>query len=287
MNLFDNSKIIITNKFNLYDNFKKYYPEECNEFMAASWPLNEFIENTTLKNRISKLNEVFIIRPAGTGAFSGRDIYIVNNLKELTNAVGNLKKYEKVLISEYITNPLLLEGKKFHVRIYFMITLIKRLFATRIFDFYEIFTADKKYKQTDWIDKDIHDTHARGNTEELIFPMDITNSKMRDNFKNKYIPKIKDCLTIVSKIIDGKINHYSQTENAFEIFGCDFLITETGQVILMEINDRVGYNCQTTKTTIRLSQLFFNEIIKYILEPLLSSSNSLNKKDWLYLSRYL
>jgi hypothetical protein len=189
----------------------------------------------------------------------------------LKNALENTKKYNKVLISEYITNPLLLsilERKKFHVRIYFMVSLIHGHFKTHVFDFYEIFTADRPYKKADWFNKDIHDTHARDNDDELIFPMDNKDSKLRNDFKDKYIPKMKDCLGIISKFIKGKIGCYPQAENAFEIFGCDFLIKDDGNIVLMEINDKVGYKCQTTKNTIRLSQLFFNEVIKSVLEPI-------------------
>jgi hypothetical protein len=152
-----------------------------------------------------------------------------------------------------------------------MVALVNGVFATTIFNFYEIFTAEKQYKKSDWRNKDIHDTHARGNINELIFPIDITDPQMRDDFENKYIPKIKDCLLYVSKFSNGRIKHYSQAENAFEVFGCDFLITDNDNVILMEINDKVGYNCKTTKTTIRLSQLFYDHIIRYILNPVMSS----------------
>jgi hypothetical protein len=269
MNILADSKNIITNKANLYTNFKKYYPNECNQYMAASWQLKDFIKNASLVDRIKSKKDVFIIRPAGIGAFSGKDIFVVYNDITLKNAIENTRKYNNVLISEYITNPLLFENKKFHVRIYFLVSIINNKLNSRIFDFYEIFTAEKPYKNSDWLNKDIHDTHARGNDEELIFPMDNKDLKLKNAFTNTYIPKIKNCLKLVSKFIDGQVKPYPQAENAFEIFGCDFLIKDNGDIVLMEINDKVGYKCQTTKTTIRLSKCYFNTIIKDIFEQLL------------------
>jgi hypothetical protein len=266
MNQFTNSKEIITNKANLYYNFKKAFPNEYFKYMAKSWSLLEFVNNSNLKKRITKDHEVFIIRPAGRGAYSGKDIRVVSNESQLENALNITKKYEKVLISKYITNPLLLDGKKFHLRVYYAVSLINGKLKGYVFDFYEPFTALKQYKKTEWDNPDIHDTHARGTEKELIWPADISNNQMKIDFKNKYNPKIKKCLDLITKLIDGQLSIYSQAENAFEVFGCDFILLDNGGVCLLEINDKVGFNFQTTKNTIRMSKLYFNSIINDILE---------------------
>lgn len=269
MNQFDDSKEIITNKANLYANFKRGFPEKCSEFMADSWSLHEFIKNRDLKKRITNDHEVFIIRPAGRGAFSGKDIYVVNNKVQLENAIQNTRKYRTVLISKYITNPLLLDGKKFHLRVYYGVSLINGQLRGKMFDFYEPLSASKPYKKSDWGNPDIHDTHARGTEKELIWPEDISSSTLKKDLQQKYIPKMKECLQLITKMIKGKISTYPQAQNAFEVFGCDFLILDDGNIILMEINDKVGFGFKATKNTIRLSKLYCNAIINDILAKIL------------------
>ena len=291
MNILNDNKIIISNKANLYFNFNKYYPTQCEKYMARSWYIDEFINNDKLidllranKNKDNDSKSVYIVRPAGIGAFSGKSIYMVDDVKSLMNARDNTRKYEKVIISKYINNPLLLDGKKMHLRVYFLVALIDEYIATTIFDFYEVFTAQETYKNSDYHNKDIHDTHAKGNDKEIIYPFDIIDSTLYNDYINTYLPKIKDCLTYVSKFIKGRINRFPQAKNAFEIFGCDFLITRDNNVILMEINDKVGYKCQSINTTMRLSKLYFETLIKYIFKPILTNTH-LEEQDWLYLSK--
>jgi hypothetical protein len=311
MNQLDDSKEIITNKANLYENFKKHYPQQCKEFMATSWPLKSFMktmqdnprDNPRDKNKYGYGNwngGAYIVRPAGKGAFSGKDIYIVSNPRQIADAYNKTRKYEKVLISEYITNPLLLDKRKFHLRVYFMVGLLNNdsdgdIFVSKVFDFCKVFKAIKPYfthagQVGDWDDKNIHDTHARGNPRDIFWPYDVP-SYLREAFQNIYMPKIRECLRFVSKFIQGKIMRYPQSRNAFEIFGCDFLITDDDRVILMEINDKVGYGCLTTEATLKFSQLYFDIIIKYILTPLLESHHgkeqidTLKKLDWLVFSK--
>lgn len=291
MNILNDNKIIITNKANLYFNFNRYYPEQCEKYMARSWYINDFITNNKLmdglranKNRDENKKVVYIVRPAGTGAFSGKDIYVIDDIKSLINSRDNTRKYEKVIVSEYITNPLLLEGKKMHLRVYFLVALIDGYIATNIFDFYEVFTAVKPYKNGDYQNADIHDTHARGNNKEMIYPFDIIDSVLYNDYLNIYIPKIKDCLHYVSRFIKGKIGIYPQSKNAFEVFGCDFLITTDNNIILMEINDKVGYKCQSMDTTFKLSKLYFDTLIKNIFKPILNNK-LITDEEWIYTAK--
>jgi hypothetical protein len=281
MNILNDDKIIITNKSNLYFNFKKYYPEKCKEYMAQSWNFKEFIRNSNLVDKITKENKVFIVRPAAVGAYSGKDIYVTTNKNELDAAIEGTKRYEKVLISEYITNPLLFNGKKFHLRLYFLVGLIDGFLVSKLFDFYEILTATKPYKKTEWTDKDIHDTHFHGSDVDIIYPINIIDSQFYNNYLFKYLPKIKDCFLHVSKFIVGKIGMYSQTKNAFEIFGCDVLIKDDDSIVLMEINDKVEYVMKSTDSTIKLSKMYFNTIIDNILNPILNNK-PIDSIDWLY-----
>lgn len=281
MNILNDDKIIFTNKSNLYFNFNRYFPEKCKQYMALSWNFREFILNQSLLEKITKENKVFIVRPASIGAYSGKDIYVATNKRELDAAIEGTKRYEKVLISEYITNPLLFNGKKFHLRLYFLIGLIDGFLVSKLFDFYEILTASKLYKKSEWTNKDIHDTHFDGSSVDIIYPINIIDSQFYNDYLVKYLPKIQDCLMHISKFINGRISVYSQTKNAFEIFGCDVLIKDDDSIVLMEINDKVNYVMKNTDSTIKLSKMYFNTIINNILNPILNNK-PIESIDWLY-----
>jgi hypothetical protein len=78
---------------------------------------------------------MWIAKP--TASSRGRGIYIVNSLKEIN-------RQEQQVISRYIDNPLLLQGHKFDLRIYVVITCYDPL---RVYVFREglVRFASEKY----------------------------------------------------------------------------------------------------------------------------------------------
>jgi hypothetical protein len=158
MNILSSEKNIIANKYQLYINFNKYFPKECEKYMAKSWDFSTFLKQNTKVNEIihqdtddtnhtkhTLVKYVYIVRPVGIGAFSGKDIFIVFNKKTLDNSKKIIGKYENTIISEYITNPRLFEGRKFHLRTYFLVATINGKYKTHFYELYELFTAEKQY----------------------------------------------------------------------------------------------------------------------------------------------
>ena len=271
MNLVSDSKKIITNKSTLYFNFKKQYPDKYKNYFAETWNLKELRKD--IINNISNSGKIYIVRPAGKGAYSGKDIYIVNNRKKLEKAIINTKKYANVIISEYIENPLLFHGKKFHLRIYYLIGIINNKFINYVMDFYKILTAQLRYKKGEYDDKMIHDTHFETTLKDYIYPIaiDKEDTNFYNNINTTYMPKIKECLKMISAYIKDEITIYPETINGFEVFGCDFMIDTNGKIYLLEINDKVGYKCKNIKTTYDFSKIYFNKIINLIINPLINN----------------
>ena len=140
--------------------------------------------------------------------------------------------------------------------------------------FNKILTAKIPYKNGNWDNTDIHDTHLKSTGRDIICPFDFPDYDI-------YLPKIKDCLLHISKFLVGKISIYSQTQKAFEIFGCDVRIKDENNIIVREINDKVEYTLNTTESAIKLSDLFFNAIINNIFNPILNNK-PIETIDWLY-----
>jgi hypothetical protein len=278
MNVLSDEKTYISNKSNLYNNFNKYFPKECLKYMAQTW---NFKNNPhQFYNRVIKNNEVFIVRPAGTGAFSGKGIVIVHNQETFKKAIEQSKKFQNVIISKYINDPLLFEGRKFHLRTYFIAGWLNNHYVTKFLDFYELFTALKPYRNEDYNNSDIHDTHFASTPHDYICPMDLPNN-IKLQFTDIIYPNMRDCMLLVSKMFYGKANPYSQAKNAFEIFGCDFLVRDNNEVILMEINDRIGFQLHSTLKRIELSNLLLDVINKGFIIPALKGVDVSND-FWLY-----
>ena len=308
MNNLSSEKSIITNKYQLYINFRKQYPNQCIQYMALSWNFLTFITNTkhikTLENNINTngvntngvnkngvntngVNKhVYIVRPVGVGAFSGKDIVIVYNIKTLHQAKKIINKYENIIISEYITNPMLYNLRKFHLRTYFLVSIINGKYKTFFYELYELFTAAKPYNNNDYTDKDVHDTHFKSTPLDIQCPDDLEPS-IRDIFNKNIYPKMKNCMLYISKLMENHTTPYPQAKNAFEIFGCDFLVKDNYDVVLMEINDKTGFTMHKLEKKIEFSKHYLNVINELIIQPLFNNNNNNNNNTttqlkWLY-----
>lgn len=273
-NILNDSKRIITDKYTLYNTFYQQFPQACNKYMARSWNTKTFLAKPNLLKRITTNHEVMIVKPIGTGAMGGKGISIVNDKTSLDRALQKIAKYGNSMISEYITNPYLFEGKKFHIRAYYLVFVSEdgnsREVRTKLFPFGKILTAKDPYINGEYNNPDIHDTHFESTGRDIYFPADLP-SEMHDLFMREVIPGMTKCLRFVSEIISPVIQKYNNCKYGYEVFGCDFMITTNAnqRVKLLEINDKVGYLNASRDKAKELSKLFFSEINDGIIEPIL------------------
>ena len=283
MNILSDTKTFISNKSNLYNNFYKHYPKECLKYMAQTW---NFKQNPhQFLSRAMNSEEVFIVRPAGIGAFSGKGIVVVHNRTTFNEAFKNSKNYEKVIISKYITDPLLFQNRKFHLRTYLITGVVSGQYVAKFLDFYELYHALKPYHNSDYSNHDIHDTHFGSTERDYICPHDLPKD-LQIRF-NKYVyPNMRACMLLVAKMFSRVAKPYPESRNAFEIFGCDFLVRDNNEVVLMEINDRIGFKKYTTEKRIEFSKLMLDVIYKGFLLHMLEPTYKTTKDFWLYTQTY-
>ena len=239
-------KDVITNKSSLYFNIQEKFPKIAQKYMMDTVPL-KYIKKIEDK-------KVYIVRPIGPGAGGGADVFVVSNNQELERARDKTRRYNKtdkhVIISEYITNPLLLptlSNKKFHLRMYLMICIgapYKDGFEWHFWDKGKIITAELPYKNEDYTNTKIHDTHFKSTYINKYFPEDFELSKeVTDNL----FQQMNEIMGAVSSIIKGNAFSYSESKYAFEIFGADFMITDDNIVKLLEVNARHDYGVNDMK----------------------------------------
>ena len=239
-NLIGDSKKMITNKLNLYNNLKDIPGTE--RFLPKTITFDISGKSLGYLDRFRNLfkpNRPYICKIVDMGA--GQGIIATDKFYEfrefMRKYINMLQKNPKAhvrqwVLQEYITNPWLLKGKKFHVRQLFFYQPGSRpsyyMYHSRIA------LAEAPYKAGDWLNKDIHDTHFhKSHGEDWPFAMNFSQAqwiKLKDQFEFIYA-----CLVSVLK---G--NCYSESKHCFEVFGVDLMITDKMEIKLIEVNDKIG-----------------------------------------------
>jgi hypothetical protein len=274
-NYLDNTGQIgkLTNKAKLYLFIKEQLPLIAAKYMADTLIIDTKRYNTynklfnIISRRPIKFPGIYIIKPGDELAFAGADIHITN---ELTDMIKHCVKLVKrmttakdryISISKYITNPLLLNGHKFHIRAYIVLFCDGlKLFPANSNKYYfpkciEFILSNKPYTLNQLnplnpskLDPAEHISHV--STCQLkkcsyMYPFEL--SVIPDNVKEK-IPKIMSEIDSlfgrITSVIDLlSIKSWSDSQHGFEIFAADLLYDlDRDGVVLMEINHKPGFN---------------------------------------------
>ena len=268
----------ITDKMKLFFNIKKYFPDEYLGFIADSFLLS--------KNTVYKPGNIYIARPINkinpeTGkkvisSFSGKGIMYIDNEERMKEAINGLIEYDNILISEYIRDPLLFKGKKFHLRIPLLVTMFNSVIKTYLFPDSLVRTAELPFVLDHFDSKEIHDTHLSSTdlTKEYIFPNDFTTEYtgkvITEDIKTKVNNEIEEIMRKVSIILADNIEKYPNVKNPCQLLGIDMMITDDFKPMLIECNARPGF---ALKKSIKYQKDFNEFIDRNILAPLFGSGN--------------
>lgn len=260
-----NKKMIINEIDKINPNIvKKYIPETFN---------------------ISQINKYefpkwYIIRPIDS--FSGEGIKYINNLEDLNEAIEyynitknykNINYGNNVIASEYISNPLLFKSKKFHLRLYYVISLINDTFNTFLWNIGKIMTAEKPFDMNIPFTKDKHDTHLKSTDDDYFYPKDFNkNLNKKINIEDDKIiyNKIKLICKAISQVIKKSKSKllYPNEKNMYHLFGLDIMVRDNLEPVFIELNEQPGLNCLSTIKCDNFSKEYFQWINDIILEPL-------------------
>ena len=278
----------ISSKDKLHLGLKTHFPDIYEKHISPSFLLTKtwkLFKNATTNGDIYIARPINILEEKrekgvqGVG-YGGKDIIIIHDKSTLEKAKDLLNKYDNVLISEYIKSPLLFKGYKFHIRTFLLASIINGKFKTDILDFGRIFTAREKYKQNDWNNTDIHDTHMKSTVKDWFFPKDFTNENISslsgvgnsnllpDNtFEIVYdiFKQIHNIFNSVSKLLEETAGVYENVKNGFNIFGIDLMIKDDFTVILIECNAEGTYKSKEPETHKKIEEIIFNWVDKVIL----------------------
>jgi hypothetical protein len=203
---------------------------------------------------------VWIWRPEG--GFAGRGVHVVDSQESLDNIWNthhSKHPRHRGLLSRYIMNPLLTkDGYKFHVRINLIVVATPEGKRAAIYKGGEIITAFDPYIPTDFSNKNIHDSHGHGRVSK-IYPDDFPgDAKLIKSFDTQVIELLKEYFDMAW----DDIKWYSESDAAYGLFGCDFMMDDTGRVYLIEINSKPGFDKSTLPT---LTKSIIGGIVEFAL----------------------
>lgn len=270
----------ITNKYKLYENMEKNFPDTFLKMMPHSFKLTN---DTKFDDKSIYIARPVNIKKANFAASNGYGVFVYDSEESLKFVKDKADEFDIVVSSKYMTNPLLFQERKFHLRCHMFITIINNKLSGHICDTYKIMLAREPYKNEDYQNKNIHDTHHLGiDDKDYLFPHHFTRDNVSNiEFNDSVIPEIYKQIRNICKhitIIAGKnVKLQSNAVNSFHLLGCDFLIDSNLNVILLECNRFCDISDKNEGNYKIFLDRFWDWVNDIILKPAFLNDNSCDK----------
>lgn len=189
-------------------------------------------------------HNLWVVKPAALSCGAG--IYVTSDLEEIIDY--SYREDQNYVVQKYIERPLLVHGTKFDIRQYFVISIDDTHFRGWYHPLCYIKLASEPFSLCDTAQA-IHVTNTTvqrnyKNNASKEFPDHHMWSleKLQDYFARedkpdvyykRIYPSMKKTLTQICEMCYENIEHRS---GRFEIFGCDWIVTDDFKTQLLEIN---------------------------------------------------
>jgi len=240
----------------------------------------------------------YIIRPKK--AFAGKDILYIHNKQDLNKAKEyystardykhNVYKYNEIAVSEIITDLSLFKGRKFHIRMYYLVSYIKGIVNSFLCHTGEIFTAEKEYNLDLPFSKEVHDTHGKHTDADYFFPQDMNSEnlgiKITKEMLNEFIKKCKKICKCITRVFNANKDKilFDNQENGFYVYGLDILVKSNFEPVIIEININPGFENKTIANIDYMSKMLFDWINSVVIKPFCKYNNPyLAREDSTYI----
>ena len=262
-NILVNNEDRVTDKGNLYKNLSQIRGGK--KYLLENYNINvkDIKENY---KRLFKNGGVWIMKP--TNSYKGIGIEILQSYQEFLKYFEDVKKikfwgkkFEKFVLQEYIMNPFLYKGRKFHLRYHFICYNGGFLPIKNV----QVITAAKKFKLEDFKNKDIHDSHFKDSLREVYFPHSFKelNQGEIDYVNNQFIDCLDKCASLVN------FECWPETKNCYQTFGADFMIRDDLSVKLLEINGKISLKLGVGKyvdSDITYNDALFRDELEFVVD---------------------
>ncbi|CAF3871830.1 unnamed protein product [Rotaria sp. Silwood2] len=259
-------------------------------FLPMTFVLDDESEVAEFLRSFKKQNRTWICKPRYS--YAGRGIYVIsvnsdlNTIFKFKFGYGNRFQLQPrlpgYLMQEYISRPLLIKGRKFDIRVHWLVAWTKPLLVFYNHNASVVRLSLNLYREFDF-DRATHLTNlsVQENHYRYAFSQEATGMTM--NQLNQYFnrcfrpfhPKMcqdwvmtvmqERMQTIIRHVVRASKDKLARGAGQFGFFGCDFLLDENFRIWLLEVNDNPGVgwgNPQLNTTTKPL----FEETLNIVFE---------------------
>jgi len=178
-------------------------------------------------------------------SYQQRGVYVVGTEEDFLNVKSKLVGIRAV-VSKYIQNALLFEGKRFQLRINIILFIYRnkdtnKLIKKFLYKKDNIFTIHSKKKyiinnKDDYLDPEITITKGKYNERLIYF------SEIEKQYSAKFIKKCKKSIDdAIHSISLDNISLYPEQKAGLFIYGADFMLDDTGHAWILELNSKPGF----------------------------------------------
>ncbi|GMI59437.1 hypothetical protein ScalyP_jg8076 [Parmales sp. scaly parma] len=189
-------------------------------------------------------NDDFILKPSATN--KGAGIVVCNVFEQLEEVISDTPDIREWILQKYISRPLLLNKRKFHIRAY-----VLAMGAIKVYFYDEILAlcSGSKYKENNTSDLFAHITNTAYQAldpnfreEECVLTMADVEKVLRRGKKggkaecDKMMSDMREITKELFAAYKGESTVYQPLDGCFEYYGIDFLVDENFDVSLLEVN---------------------------------------------------
>ncbi|XP_062871517.1 protein polyglycylase TTLL10 [Trichomycterus rosablanca] len=281
------TKIRLLNSLRVYDRIsskvnhgREFRRLKMEEFFPETFRMDIKDERETFFNQYEEFcsdkGNMWICKP--TGLNQGRGIFLLRMPEEMSalktrmqllsdnNTNKRMRRPQAYVVQQYIQNPLLLKGKKFDVRSYFLIActspymvFFRHGYVRLTCDLYDPISSNLTAHLTNQYMQKKNPLYSIVK-EETVWSMEHFNEYVNENFMGpRGLPEdwvlgvftkrmqqiIIHCFLAVKSKLECKLGY-------FDLIGCDFLIDENFKVWLLEMNcnPALHTNCEVLKEVV-------------------------------------